>query len=182
MLSPPLAAGPQRKTILATAVALHHLAATIAATHRDNSATARCGEDAGRILAASNPALPRRWHRYGSRDQNQVARLVHRDGRRGVRHPTGRCPLAEMLQNEMPPMIETDDRPSRSSLKNQATARPITAASKSLGMSTTTPVLTAPGVALNEMPAPSLPCCRQSPYARPPSFRAALSFSKVLTC
>lgn len=182
MLSPPLAIGPQRKTILATAVALHHLAATIVATHRDNSATARCGEDAGRILAASNPASPRRWHRCGSRDQNQVARLVHRDGSRGVRHPTGSCPLAEMLQNEMPPMIETDDRPKRSSLKNQATARPIAAASKSLGMSTTTPVLTAPGVALNEMPAPSLPCCRQSPYARPPSFRAALSFSKVLTC
>lgn len=65
---------------------------------------------------------------------------------------------------------------------SQATARPIAVASKSLGMSTTTPVLTAPGVALNEMPAPSLPCCRQSPYARPPSFRAALSFSKVLTC
>lgn len=182
MLSPPLAIGPQRKTILATAVALHHLAATIVATHRDNSATARCGEDAGRILAASNPASPRRWHRCGSRDQNQVARLVHRDGSRGVRHPTGRCPLAEMLQNEMPPMIETDDRPRRSSLKNQATAKPIAAASKSLGMSTTTPVLTASGVALNEMPAPSLPCCRQSPYARPPSFRAALSFSKVLTC
>lgn len=182
MLSPPLAIGPQRKTILATAVALHHLAATIVATHRDNSATARCGEDAGRILAASNPASPRRWHRCGSRDQNRVARLVHRDGSRGVRHPTGRCPLAEMLQNEMPPMIETDDRPRRSSLKNQATAKPIAAASKSLGMSTTTPVLTASGVALNEMPAPSLPCCRQSPYARPPSFRAALSFSKVLTC
>lgn len=182
MLSPPLAIGPQRKTILATAVALHHLAATIVTTHRDNSATARCGEDAGRILAASNPASPRRWHRCGSRDQNQVARLVHRDGSRGVRHPTGRCSLAEMLQNEMPPMIETDDRPRRSSLKNQATAKPIAAASKSLGMSTTTPVLTAPGVALNEMPAPSLPCCRQSPYARPPSFRAALSFSKVLTC
>ncbi len=182
MLSPPLAIGPQRKTILATAVALHHLAATIVATHRDNSATARCGEDAGRILAASNPASPRRWHRCGSRDQNQVARLVHRDGSRGVRHPTGRCPLAEMLKNEMPPMIETDDRSRRSSLKNQATARPIAAASKSLGMSTTTPVLTASGVALNEMPAPSLPCCRQSPYARPPSFRAALSFSKVLAC
>lgn len=182
MLSPPLAIGPQRKTILATAVALHHLAATIVATHRDNSATARCGEDEGRILAASNPASPRRWHRCGSRDQNQVARLVHRDGSRGVRHPTGRCPLAEMLQNEMPPMIETDDRPRRSSLKNQATAKPIAAASKSLGMSTTTPVLTASGVALNETPAPSLPCCRQSPYARPPSFRAALSFSKVLTC
>lgn len=94
MLSPPLAIGPQRKTILATAVALHHLAATIVATHRDNSATARCGEDAGRILAASNSASPRRWHRCGSRDQNQVARLVHRDGSRGVRHPTGRCPLA----------------------------------------------------------------------------------------
>lgn len=155
MLSPPLAIGPQRKTIIATAVALHHLAATIVATHRDNSATARCGEDAGRILAASNPASPRRWHRCGSRDQNQVARLVHRDGSRGVRHPTGRCPLAEMLQNEMPPMIETDDRPRRSSLKNQATARPIAVASKSLGMSTTTPVLTAPGVALNEMPAPT---------------------------
>lgn len=182
MLSPPLAIGPQRKTILATAVALHHLAATIVATHRDNSATARCGEDAGRILAASNPASPRRWHRCGSRDQNRVARLVHRDGSRGVRHPTGRCPLAEMLQNEMPPMIETDDRPRRSSLKNQATAKPIAAASKSLGMRTTTPVLTASGVALNEMPAPSLPCCRQSPYARPPSFRVALSFSKVLTC
>lgn len=182
MLSPPLSIGPQRKTILATAVALHHLAATIVATYRDNSATARCGEDAGRILAASNPASPRRWHRCGSRDQNQVARLVHRDGSRGVRHPTGRCPLAEMLQNEMPPMIETDDRPRRSSLKNQATAKPIAAASKSLGMSTTTPVLTASGVALSEMPAPSLPCCRQSPYARPPSFRAALSFSKVLTC
>ena len=30
--------------------------------------------------------------------------------------------------------------------------------------------------------APSLPCCRQSPCARPPSFRVALSFSKVLTC
>ena len=60
-----------------------------------------------------------------------------------------------MLQNVMPPMIDTELRPRKLSLKKYATPKPRAAATTSLGISTTMPVLMAPGVDLKLMPAPT---------------------------
>ena len=52
-------------------------------------------------------------------------------------------------------MMETELRPKKLSLKKYATPRPSAAATTSLGISTTMPVLMAPGVDLKLMPAPT---------------------------
>lgn len=56
------------------------------------------------------------------------------------------------MQNVMPPMIDTELRPRKLSLKKYATPKPRAAAITSLGISTTMPVLIAPGVDLKLMP------------------------------